>query len=127
MVNMVAVKRVKYPHGHTGKEYQPNEPFVALSDRDARGLYVAGKARYGEKDEAPRNPTDLPVARAAKSEPLTETDDPNSDSRRGHYQRRDMTAEPAGRTGEAAKPSSSRQAPAPKTKTSRKSKGAAKS
>ena len=56
MQQMVATKRVKYPHGPDGREYAPGEAFTALSDRDAKALYIAGKARYG----ATANATDLP-------------------------------------------------------------------
>lgn len=55
-MNMVALKRVKYPHGSAGREYAPGEPLVALSERDAKALYVSGRARYGEA----ANKTDLP-------------------------------------------------------------------
>jgi hypothetical protein len=97
MVPMTAAKRVKYPHGPDGKEYAPGETFSALSERDAKGLYVAGKAIYG--GAAPKNKTDLP-----KSEPKAKE---VAEERAPLYQRRDMRAE-SGPTGEAKSPLSSR-------------------
>jgi hypothetical protein len=120
MVDMVAAKRVKYPHGPDGREYAPGEAFQALSERDAKGLFIAGKATYGTA--AKPSAVDLPVMqRATKVEPLAEVEDPAPLS----YRTRHMTA--AGPTGGVKQPSSSHQAPAPKARASKKRKGAAKS
>jgi hypothetical protein len=107
-MHMVAVKRVKYPHGNAGKEYQPGEPFEALSERDAKGLYIAGKAKYGKA----ANKTDLPkpavTVKEVEAEPA-----PLSRS----YLRRDMTAEPAGLTGQDNPSPSSRRGRPPRNTT----------
>jgi hypothetical protein len=97
MVPMTAAKRVKYPHGPTGREYAPGETFHALSDRDAKGLYVSGKATYGGK--VVKNKTDMPKVEAKAKEVAEE--------RAPLYQRRDMRAE-IGPTGEDKSPPSSR-------------------
>lgn len=99
MVNMVAVKRVKYPHGPTGREYAPGEPFTALSERDAKGLFIAGKAKYGTVDVP--SAVDLPrevMTRQVKAEDAPEPTEVNADAgepkpKRGRYKRRDLQAE----------------------------------
>lgn len=111
MTAMIAEKRVKYPHGPTGREYAPGEPFTALSERDAKGLYIAGKAKYG----APANKTDLPaeVMQPKAEEAPEETVFPLS----RHYQRRDMRAED-GQTGEETSAQSLRRGRQPRKQTS---------
>ena len=105
-MNMVALKRVKYPHGPAGREYAPGEPLVALSERDAKALYVSGRAKYGEA----ANMTDLPKpaveVAAAKEEsvPLDQS-----------YQTRHLEAGP---TGAETSPSSSRRGRQPRKQTS---------
>lgn len=108
-MEMVAAKRVKYPHGPTGKEYGPGEAFEALSERDAKALFISGKATYGK----PTNKTDLPRKKeeAVVTTPLSET---------GRYQRRDMRAE-AGQTGEEALRPSPRRGRPPRARTSQDS------
>lgn len=92
-MKMIALKRVKYPHGPSGKEYAPGEAFTALSERDAKALYVSGRARQAERD-VPVSPAELPSA-AAVSEAA-----PNQEGEsRRQYQRRDMQAVD-GQTGE---------------------------
>lgn len=99
MVSMIAAKRVKYPHGHTGKEYKPGEPFTALSERDAKQLYIRGVATYGK----PANKTDLPKKAAKIEEAPVEPEAPLSRT----YHRRDMQAQDT-QTGEDSLSSSSR-------------------
>lgn len=109
MTNMVAVKRVKYPHGSSGREYAPGEPFTALSERDAKGLYFAGKATYaGPSTEKRTTSVDLPEAAHQAKEDVSEPA-PLS----GSYLRRDMRAE-NGQTGEAKPSPSSRRGRPPK-------------
>lgn len=99
MVNMVAAKRVKYPHGPTGREYAPGEPFTALSERDAKGLFISGKAKYGTADVP--SLVDLPrevMTRQVKAEGATETPEVNADAgepkpKGRRYKRRDLQAE----------------------------------
>lgn len=105
-MQMVALKRVKYPHGPSGKEYAPGETFEALSERDAKALSIVGKAEYGQK----KSKTDLPkeaMKRAPKKE-AAEAPAPLAPT----YQRRDMQA--AGRTGEETPAPSSRRGRPPK-------------
>lgn len=103
-MEMIALKRVKYPHGNTGREYAPGEAFTALSERDAKALSISGKARpcrQGRAKAAPSSPAALPAAAMT-------TPDPNQDGEsRLQYQRRDMQAQD-GQTGEATSPPSSR-------------------
>jgi hypothetical protein len=103
MVDMIARKRVKYPHGPTGREYAPGDKFAALSDRDAKGLYVSGRAVYAEK-AVPKSPAELPAAAMAPAETLPNQ---NGESRR-RYERRDMTAADGPTGGETPASSSPR-------------------
>ena len=98
-MKMEALKRVKYPHGPTGREYAPGEKFEALSDRDAKALSLVGKAKILEVKKA--NPVDLPdevmkpKAKAMEPEPAPQEAPVEADVplRRGRfYQRRDMKA-----------------------------------
>jgi hypothetical protein len=86
-MEMVALKRVKYPHGPTGKEYTSGESFTALSERDAKGLYISGKARYG----AASNKTDLPKPAKVEEAPV----EPEAPLHQ-FYQTRHMEAGPIG-------------------------------
>ena len=100
-MKMEALKRVKYPHGPTGRAYAPGEKFEALSDRDAKALSLVGKAKILEDKKA--NPVDLPAevmkpkAKAMKAdepEPKEEPAAADVPLRRGRfYHRRDMKAE----------------------------------
>ena len=93
MIKMVAIRRVKYPHGPTGREYDIGEGFEALSERDAKALFVAGKARQGEAENKTNPPKQVvKVEEVAAQSPL--------------YKRRDMQAE-TGQTGAAKSPPSS--------------------
>lgn len=119
MTQMVATKRVKYPHGPTGREYAPGESFAALSERDAKGLFIAGKAKYGTA----ANKTDLPaeVMKPAKVEKVEEApDDPVAPLSLSSqtYRTRDMTATNFGRTGEETSAPSLRRGRQPRKQTS---------
>lgn len=109
MIDMIAAKRVKYPHGHGGREYQPGEPLKALSERDAKGLFVSGRAIYGK----PTNKTDLPKPVTKAKEAPAEPEAPLSRS----YHRRDMVAE-GSQTGEDSLSPSSRRGRPRKVQTS---------
>jgi hypothetical protein len=110
MMQLVAKKRVKYPHGPTGKEYAPGETFDALSERDAKALVIVGKAEYGK----PTNKTDLP-ADVMKPKKVEEAPvEPETPLR---YQRRDMRAAD-GPIGEEISALSSRRGRQPKRLTS---------
>jgi hypothetical protein len=103
-VSMIAAKRVKYPHGPDGREYRAGEDFEALSERDAKGLYVSGAARYAAPfEKKARSVVDIPKRAVKAVEPeVAEEPAPLS----GTYLRRDMQA--VGQTGEDKPVQSSR-------------------
>ena len=96
MLRLIALRRVKYPHGSAGREYAPGEGFDALSERDAKVLKAAGRAKDAPEVERPKLvEIKAPVYRTAAVtpaptvEPETETDVPA----KRQYRRRDMSAE----------------------------------
>ena len=95
MIKMVAIRRVKYPHGPTGREYDIGEGFEALSERDAKGLFVAGKAKPGEAENKTNPPKQVVKVEEVVAEPQSPL-----------YKRRDMQAE-TGQTGADKSPPSS--------------------
>lgn len=70
MMKLVALKRVYYPRGRGGREYQPGEVFDALSERDAKALTLVRAAKvapappaatagvYERRDMVARDPLD---------------------------------------------------------------------
>lgn len=89
-MQMIALKRVKYPSGPAGREYKSGEPLTALSDRDAKALWIAGRAKYVATSSPA--PTYQTAALAPEPAPVPLDEAPQPRARRG-YRRRDMTAE----------------------------------
>lgn len=90
-LNLVATRRVKYPAGSGGTEYDVGQPFKALSEKDAKVLVAVGRAKYAEQAI---NKTNLPkrqiLTTAVKpADPLAEAPQPG----RKTYSRRDLTPE----------------------------------
>jgi hypothetical protein len=62
MLKLVALRRLRYPRGIGGKEYEAGDTFDALSDRDAKALTLIRAAR--DADEKP--PSRAPQSRPAR-------------------------------------------------------------
>jgi len=60
-MKLVAKKKLRYPRGPQGKEYQFGESFVVLSERDRKALLLVGAAQ-----EEP-----VTLRRAADPQPVT--------------------------------------------------------
>lgn len=101
MIKLVALKRLRYPRGPDGKEYNAGDPFEALCERDAKALKLVRAARDAEvatpaKAEEPTKP---PLRRPAL--PLVQgslgvegnADESPSPRRRRTYHRTDMRSE----------------------------------
>ena len=90
MLKLIAKKRLRYPRGPNGKEYQRGDTFEALSERDKKALVLVGAAQEG-----PMTPL-----RVAEPQPVTtramqpETPAPDTEAPKPrNYRRRDMTPE----------------------------------
>jgi hypothetical protein len=95
MIKMIASKKLKYPHGSSGKEYKAGDKFEALSERDAKTLNIIGKAAYDTKGK--RKTVDLPTK---AMEPQPPVEEPKVEEVKAEepvevptYNRRDMRAE----------------------------------
>jgi len=62
MHKLIALKRLRYPRGVVGVEYEPGDKFEALSDRDAKALTLV---RAAQADDKPDEPSARTRARAA--------------------------------------------------------------
>jgi len=81
MTMLEALKRVRYPRGANGREYQAGERFASLSDRDTKILTLTRVARQAPDESVPV---------------VAEQADPPATRRRGRpprYLRSDMRAE----------------------------------
>jgi hypothetical protein len=85
MKKLIALKRLRYPRGPDGKEYNTGDEFDALSERDVKALTLVRAAREAS-DELPS----LHQARGLTAEPAPEAESSNTQARR--YSRRDMRA-----------------------------------
>lgn len=96
-MKLVAMKRLRYPSGPEGKEYQPGQEFTALSDRDAKALTLVRAARAVDAPAPKSAAKASPEPIAAQPNLLTtasmkaEDEAPTPAPRR--YRRRDMQPE----------------------------------
>lgn len=95
-MKLVANKRLRYPSGPDGKEYNAGQEFTALSERDAKALTLVRAARYADQPAAkPTPPAPKPQqlhTAALKAEPMTTQESPLVDAPR-RYRRRDLQSE----------------------------------
>lgn len=88
-MKLVARKRLTYPRGPGGKEYQRGDVFEVLSERDKKALLLVRAAQ-----EEP-----MPPLRVADPTPVRRTtaalrpEDGTEERPKRTYRRRDMTAE----------------------------------
>lgn len=97
MPKLVALKRLRYPRGPQGKEYNIGDSFDVLSDRDAKALTLIRVAR-AESDE-PEKPKPVLRTTAMRAEPVRPpaapmtTESASEVTRSPRYRRRDQQAE----------------------------------
>lgn len=61
-MKLVALKKLRYPRGVEGKEYNPGDEFTSLSERDTQALTLIRVAKLAEQKQAE---TKKPAARRA--------------------------------------------------------------
>lgn len=103
MIKLTALKRLRYPRGPDGKEYEAGQDFVVLSERDAKALTLvrAAKPAGSGKVKATKAPVESkvlkPMAEGGAPDP---TASPSLDlggaqpapGERRRYMRRDLEA-----------------------------------
>lgn len=106
MVKLVALKRLRYPRGPSGKEYVAGETFEALSEKDAHTLKLVRIATepkdYVEppkaepRPPAPQPPTPEPVPEPPPPQPEPQSEEEYSEPEDGGpvYVSADDTVEP---------------------------------
>lgn len=91
-IALKALKRLRYPSGPAGKEYQAGDSFDALSERDAKALTLVRAAQYDDKAKKPVKP------KATEPQPLVTAglkaeDDSTAGDQPRRYRRRDVVPE----------------------------------
>lgn len=99
-MKLIATKRLYYPRGPGGKEYQRGETFEAVSERDKKALLLVRAAteepvtplRVADPQPVRRGPGRPPKPRPEAEGEIAGGGGGGGDTART-YQRRDMTAE----------------------------------
>lgn len=105
MPTLIATKRLRYPRGVDGKEYNAGDSFEALSERDAKALTLVGAAKANAPKAAaapakstistrammPATAPDIPDFLVRQEPPQAAA--PRDETEPPTYRRRDLRAE----------------------------------
>lgn len=100
MVDLVALKKLRYPRGPDGKEYNTGDTFTALSERDAKALTLVRAARsasdgpvvMGQEQPATKSDGLFRQQMQSEGQPGTPGNQETGQPARGRYRRGDLRA-----------------------------------